>query len=312
MRSIWIICLAVLACAVGIGAAQIGAQDPAISQRPTPPVGYDLVPSFTEEFYGNGLDTANWINVFAPRSLRDPQVVKRTLWGNGELQVYFDKKYLGLGIDPIRVANGVLTISARPMTGGERAAVQADVSKQRQDFQDAGLKKLSWVSGLISTRDGFSQKYGYFEMRARWSMGKGLWPEFWLLPKDGGWPPEIDILEAHGDKPTTAFQSTHSNHAPKAITRTVSIPGSGDEFHRYGALWLPDRIDYYIDGEKTSSLPTTPDMTQPMYILANLAVGGYWPGYPEPDIKLPATMDIDYIRVWRFRGNPPAPAPVAN
>jgi hypothetical protein len=35
-----------------------------------------------------------------------------------------------------------------------------------------------------------------------------------------------------------------------------------------------------------------------MYILANLAVGGNWPGDPDSHTPMPAHMDIDYIRAY--------------
>ena len=50
---------------------------------------------------------------------------------------------------------------------------------------------------MISSRASFLQKYGYFEIRARLPGGAGLWPAFWLL-SPGGWPPEIDAMEARG------------------------------------------------------------------------------------------------------------------
>ncbi len=275
-----------------------------------PPAGYDLVPSFAEEFSAPTLDTARWTNVFADRTADSKSIAKRNLWGNRELQVYFDPAYLGLGVDPFATAGGILTITAAPMTPAVHAAVMTDLAMNTPpNQQTSALRNVAYSSGLISTRGGFTQKYGYFEMRARWSAGKGLWPEFWLLPKNGGWPPEIDILEAHGDKPGIAFQSIHSHFDPKAVTHRVSYPGSAQDFHRYGALWLPDRVDWYVDGIKTATMPTPADMTQPMYILVNLAVGGSWPGNPPSDMKFPKTMDVDYVRAWRFTKDPPAATP---
>lgn len=272
-----------------------------------PPAGYALAPSFAEEFTVPILDTRRWTNMFADRTPDPKSIAKRTLWGNGELQVYFDPTYLGLGVDPFAIADGVLKITAQPMSPEVHQAVMTDLAMNTPpDQQRSALRNVVYGSGLISTRGGFAQKYGYFEMRARWSAGKGLWPEFWLLPQGGGWPPEIDILEAHGDKPGTAFQSIHSHIAPKAVTRTVSYAGSPQDFHRYGALWLPDRVDWYVDGIKTATMPTPADMTQPMYILVNLAVGGNWPGNPPPDMKWPKSMELDYVRAWRFTTLPPA------
>jgi hypothetical protein len=36
-----------------------------------------------------------------------------------------------------------------------------------------------------------------------------------------------------------------------------------------------------------------------MYLLANLAVGGSWPGAPNSQTVFPAVYEIDYIRAWR-------------
>jgi beta-glucanase (GH16 family) len=36
-----------------------------------------------------------------------------------------------------------------------------------------------------------------------------------------------------------------------------------------------------------------------MYVIANLAIGGDWPGNPDAATKFPGTMEIDYIRVYQ-------------
>ena len=63
----------------------------------------------------------------------------------------------------------------------------------------------------------------------------------------------------------------------------------------------------YLDGVKTGTLPTHADMNQPMYMLLNLAIGGNWPGDPDANTVMPAKLDIDYVRAWRFL-TPPAGA----
>ncbi|MFD2502206.1 hypothetical protein ACFSTI_29720 [Rhizorhabdus histidinilytica] len=69
-------------------------------------------------------------------------------------------------------------------------------------------------------------------------------------------------------------------------------------------LWTPETLDYYIDGVRTASIPTTADANQPMYLIANLAIGGSWPGDPDARTMMPARMEIDHIRVWRFADRP--------
>lgn len=268
-----------------------------------PPPGLSLVPSFAEEFDGNAVDRRRWIFAYYDPAREQPTVAKRSLSNNRERQVYVDPEFLGLGLDPFRVAAGSLTIRAEPLSDAARTAVQAAVASQPPRTAGGPLRDLAYSSGMISSRGRFAQTYGYFEMRARWSAGKGLWPAFWLLPATGGWPPEIDILEAHGDKPDTAFHSIHSKVAA-SVTKKVTAPGADQAFHTYGMLWTPATIDYFIDGTRTASLPTPGDMKRPMYLIANLAVGGRWPGDPDAATAFPATMEIDYIRAWKFTATP--------
>lgn len=295
---------AMLALSSGIA---LSASSPASAALPTVPAAlanYDLVLALNEDFAAATLNHALWTNVYAPRTLQDAPITKRSLWGNGEREVYFDSKYLGLGLDPFSISNGVLRIVARPLTTAQLQAVHADLARQPLAIRNSALKDVTYSSGLISSRDAFSQKYGYFEARARWSSGRGIWPAFWLLPENGKWPPEIDIMEAHGDKPTTIYQSTHSQYKPTSVTRVVTMSQDAQSFHRYGMLWLPGRIEYYVDGVKTSTIAAPRDMDGKMYLVLNLAVGGYWPGYPNSATRFPATMLIDYVRAWRFQTLP--------
>ena len=202
----------------------------------------------------------------------------RTLSNNGEQQYYSDST---VGVNPFSVQNGELTITASPGSN------------------PAGL----WYnSGAITTLGTFSQQYGYFEMRAELPQGAGMWPGFWLLPTDHSWPPEIDVLEAFG-APNGGQGGSNLAH----VNAISSVPGqSGGEwvaipgdiyngYHTYGVDWEADHITYYIDGAAVGQIATPDDMHKPMYINANLAVGGYWVGSPAGET---AQMKIDYIRAY--------------
>lgn len=259
------------------------------------PAGQSLEPSFTENFDGSDLRTSIWQTAFKPGGT----IANRSLYGNRERQIYFDPQFLGAGVQPFSLGSGILTITAQPMPDDVLRLVQDAVAALPANLRESALKDVRYSSGLITTKGRFDQRYGYFEMRARWTGGRGIWPAFWLLPSAGGWPPEIDIVEAHGDKPLTAFSSMHSK-IEKAITRRVALTGTTAEFHRYGVLWTPTSLDYYIDGTLSASIPAPADMNGPMYMIANLAIGGTWPGDPDATTIMPAKMEIDYIRAWRF------------
>jgi len=47
---------------------------------------------------------------------------------------------------------------------------------------------------------------------------------------------------------------------------------------------------------------TPADMHKEMYMLANLAVGGYWPGVPDASTEFPAHMLIDHVRAYAYPG----------
>jgi len=158
------------------------------------------------------------------------------------------------------------------------------------------LRNYAYLSGVITTQPSFSQTYGYFEMRAQLPEGKGLWPAFWLLPKDGSWPPEIDVMESVGD-PSVVYMTSHSKtQEPKGVEARIAPHA----FHVFAVSWGPHQLIWYIDGSEVARQPTPADMHKPMYMLANLAVGGNWPGAPDATTHFPAVLMIDYIRAYRF------------
>lgn len=184
------------------------------------------------------------------------------------------------GFDPFSIDGGVLEITAQrtPMSVG------------------TSIEGYPYVSGLISTQPSFSQTYGYFEMRAELPQGKGLWPAFWMLPKDDSWPPELDVVESIGD-PSHVYMTAHSKQEKSLGVEARITP---HVFHTFAVSWDRRDLIWYIDGGEAGRVPTPEDMHKPMYMLANLAVGGNWPGAPDASTRFPAKLMIDYIRAYRF------------
>jgi len=144
--------------------------------------------------------------------------------------------------------------------------------------------------------------------------GKGTWPAFWMMPKNfKTWPGdgEIDIMEYVGYRPDVTQASTHcqayNGAAGNNKTGTYSVPGAEHNFYTYGLLWTADEITAYVNGVKYFSYPNdhannhdTWPFDAPFYLKLNLAWGGNWGGLQGVDQSaLPATYEIDYVRVYQ-------------
>ena len=102
--------------------------------------------------------------------------------------------------------SGVLTISMNKVAPGDETKIYG----------------YSYTSGNIDSIGSFHQTYGYFEVRAKLAAGQGLHDAFWLLPMDGTWPPELDIVEQRGSDPTHVINGVHSGES----TTTGGLSGS--------------------------------------------------------------------------------------
>lgn len=161
-----------------------------------------------------------------------------------------------------------------------------------------------FATAVMSTRNSFSQAYGYFEARIRFDAGNGLWPAFWMQPADGSWPPEIDILEAYpnpnGMWPgTSRYMAALHFGADDQTIDLVAEPGPylPGEWHTYGVDWTPDSLAFYFDGREMGRISEeVPSI--PMYLILNLAVGN-WTAPADATTPDSAVMEIDFVRVWR-------------
>ncbi len=216
----------------------------------------------------------------------------RTIPTNRERQFYVDAR-----IDPPDIASLApfaldhgLVISARPIPPGARPLT-------------AGL---SYASGLLTTAHAFSQTYGYFEIRAKIPRGKGLWPAFWLIPVDRSWPPEIDVMEAHGHLVNGYWATIHWREgagAPQEKGFRIGTPDLTEDFHDFGVEWGPEQTLWTFDGQVVARAPTPSTMRKPMYIVINLAVGGKWPGDPDAATRFPAKLHVQRVQAYRLDAN---------
>jgi beta-glucanase (GH16 family) len=222
---------------------------------------------------------------------------RQTKW-NGEQQIYVDPRYAGrantpLGLDPFKVSQGVLSIVAS-RTPAELKPV---------------LFNNDYVSGILTTQGSFSQKYGYFEIRAKIPVGTGVWPAFWLLADDGGWPPEIDIMEGRGQRPGDLVMTTHwripSTQRIESCGFDFLLPDAANSFHDYGMLWQQDRIIYFIDRKPVSDIKVPVGFNDPMYMIVNLAMGSkFFGGVGVVDGESPVMVEFEIDRISAYQIDP--------
>ena len=154
---------------------------------------------------------------------------------------------------------------------------------------------MPWTSGAIVQHRDYARQYGRFEMVAKLPDGRGFWPAFWLLSTDLVWPPEIDVMEKVG--------LDFDNNRTDTVFRSGVVGGPGvwpvsktplTDWHTYACEWDAQEVRFYFDGAQMGAQPTLDNTHKPMYMLANLAVGGpgSWPG--EPDAS--ATKAVMTIR----------------
>jgi len=157
--------------------------------------------------------------------------------------------------------------------------------------ETCGGQTRPYASGLVSTAGKFTFTYGYVEVRAWLPGGSTIsdWPGIWT---DGqSWPTdgELDLVEGLGGQACWHFHDPQG--APGGCEPGSSYTGG---WHTYGADWEPGSVTYYYDGTVVGTI-TTGITSAPMYLVLDLAADNEYGG----PVAAPATLRIDYVRVWQ-------------
>lgn len=215
-------------------------------------------------------------------------------WGNAEREYYTDAP------GNVRQEGGSLLITA---------------STEGLEGKTCWYGPCTHTSARLESRGKLEQLYGRFEARIQIPRGQGLWPAFWMLGNDQstvGWPKcgEIDIMENVGFEPRLVHGTLHGPGyaGGGALSAPYALP-SGEAFaadyHQYAVEWTSSELRFYVDDvlfstrrpeDAPSGAPWVYD--HPFSLLLNLAVGGNWPGDPDQTTVFPATMKVDYVRVY--------------
>lgn len=250
--------------------------------------------------------TQQWVQVWGDEFDVDgaPDPAK---WGyeigmlrNNENQYYTSRP------ENVRVENGMLVIEAKkePYLGAQ--------------YTSASIHTMSTDRREIK----FDVKGGRLEVRAKMPSVSGSWAAFWTLgidswTEEGGWPGsgEIDVFEYVAHTPHAVFGNVHyegtdgyhKDSVKDFNVKSVDInaPPIHEDFHVFRVDWYEDRIEWYFDAILYHSFLIDPlaingnALTQPHYLILNLAVGGSWGSPIDPDFVSDQYL-VDYVRVYEL------------
>ena len=245
-----------------------------------PPPGWTL--AWNDEFDGSSIDQTKW-----------QHEINANGGGNNELQYYTAR------LANSRVEEGILVIEA--------------LSEQFTDSQGT----RDYTSAKMTTRGRGDWLYGRFEVRAKLPVGKGLWPAIWMMPTDneyGGWAAsgEIDIMEIIGNQPdkihgTLHYGGVYPTNRSSGTSHVLPTGSAHSSFHTYVVEWDESEIRWFVDDFQfarqtswsTTGHPFPAPFDKRFYMILNVAVGGNWPGSPDPTTVFPQRMEVDYVRVFK-------------
>ncbi len=242
---------------------------------------------------GGGSWTCTLADSFSGTSLDDRYWTGMDLYGSGALCVRDTPR-------TVSVSGGVLRLTVLP----------TDASVQCPEREDG--TRGSYAGAWVSSYYRFSQQYGRFEARMRVTAvdGPGLHEGFWLWPdvrygSDADWPDsgEIDIAETYSSAPDLAIPFLHYSDDAKGpvdgLNTAWDCAATRGQWHTYTLEWTATRLEILVDG--TSCLVNTAGASsfQKRFIIAFSQVLGGGDNLYDGGVPLPATTEVDYVKVWR-------------
>ena len=175
-------------------------------------------------------------------------------------------------------------------------------------------------SDEIANFNGFTQKYGYWEMRVKFHKGGGGGHFAWWTVGDHADDTdntgttrrnsEFDIIETwFTNSSRNWYRNIHPwddqlnmNHSSKHGDNRIGLDVSGigpnspndldDEFHIYAMHWTPHGVEWYFDNTYVDTAYIAPRYPHGMIVAL------YTGCRNGPNSVWPKTTQIDYIRVW--------------
>lgn len=178
------------------------------------------------------------------------------------------------------VAGGILKLRAFPLRAVDQPA----------------FRGFPFVASMLSGERLFAQRYGYWETRLRVArLGRGHHLAVWLLPSDGSWPPEIDIMEVVGQEPAKFHAAAHGTGGGLSW---YAAPNGAVGWHTFGFEWTSTTMRWTCEGRIVREQPNFVTDKE-FYFLISWEIGSEWPGPTDASTPWPGEIELDYVRIYR-------------
>lgn len=251
----------------------------------TKPDGSPWVCTFDDEFNGTALDTTKWV----------PQT--NFVSGTSSAYACYTSRP-----ENINVANGSLNLTVRRES--------SPIACANTTYGSTSM----YSAGSVMTYHLFSQEYGRFEARVKTAAtsAPGLQETFWLWPDDrydtSGtyWPAsgEIDVAETYSQYPTLAIPYLHYNWNDNGgpipgLNTAWNCAAQRGVYNTYTMTWSATSIEIDINNKPCLVNTSGNAAFNKRYIMAFSAMLGTGANALTSSTPLPATTNVDYVRVWQ-------------
>jgi hypothetical protein len=134
----------------------------------------------------------------------------------------------------------------------------------------------TYYSGRVESKSTYG--FGNYSFTASLPSGQGILGAVWTAALNP-WLPEIDAAEIVGQNPGTVYQTFHWAAGTSGQAQFSNTKGGANVSHTYSFSFYPNDIDFFVDGTYISSTYCN-YTSSAMHFIADVAVGGDWPGNP--------------------------------
>lgn len=256
----------------------------------------------------NGSSSAQWKKVFsdgfAGSSLTLPFSVRSA-------NEYWAPRYCAASMaSMVSLSDGTLSLGADKVGAARAKPVRARAAQLNGTSVADACPNGVYDNAMVGTQERYLFTYGTVAARVKFPYQRGMHAAVWLQTADGT-DVEIDIIESFGHGSKSGIQNMLHPKGPSGErldigTLVESVPEVAerawwDEYHIVSVDWSAEGYVFRIDGVETFRTSKKKGLSAvPHFLVLSLQTSDYETNRLDQS-ELPATFDVDWIKVWQER-----------